>query len=470
MSQSFDVVVIGGGPGGYNAAIRAAQLGLSTACIEKRETGRFGGTCLNVGCIPSKALLHASEAYEGADKHFADLGVKIKGLELDLNAMLKQKDDAVTGLTDGIQFLFKKNKITPINGWGQISAPGKVSVKKDDGSTEEISAKNIIIATGSEVMPLPGVEIDEKLVVSSTGALSLPKVPEHMVVVGGGIIGLELGSVWRRLGAKVTVVEFLDRITPGMDGELSKQFMRILKKQGMDFMLSTKVTGVEKSGKGAKVTVEPAKGGEATVLEADAVLVAIGRRPFTENLGLEKVGIKTNNRGFIEVNDHYETGVKGIYAIGDVTPGPMLAHKAEDEAVAVAEIIAGKPGHVNYNVIPGVVYTDPEVATVGKTEEELKEEGRKYKVGKFPFMANSRAKTNHQTDGFVKVLADAVTDEVLGVHMIGTGVGEMIAEACLVMEFGGSSEDIARTCHPHPTRTEALRQAAMGVEGWTMQA
>ncbi|MEM9234082.1 MAG: dihydrolipoyl dehydrogenase, partial [Pseudomonadota bacterium] len=383
---------------------------------------------------------------------------------------LGQKDDAVTGLTDGIQYLFKKNKVTGINGWGQITAPGKVSVKKDDGSTEELTAGSIIIATGSDILSLPGVEIDEQVIVSSTGALDLKKVPQHMVVVGGGYIGLEMGSVWRRLGAKVTVVEFLDRITPGMDGEISKQFMRILKKQGMEFKLGTKVTGIEKTRKGAKLTVEPAKGGDAEVIEADVVLIAIGRKPFTDNLGLESVGVKTNERGFIPVNEHYETGAKGVYAIGDVTPGPMLAHKAEDEAVAVAEIIAGKPGHVNYDVIPGVVYTDPEVAMVGKTEEQLKEEGRKYKVGKFPFTANSRAKTNHETDGFVKVLADAETDEVLGVHMIGTGVGEMIAEACLVMEFGGSSEDIARTCHPHPTRTEAFRQAAMGVEGWTMQA
>lgn len=470
MSSSYDVVVIGGGPGGYNAAIRAAQLGLSVACVEKRESGRFGGTCLNVGCIPSKAMLHASEAFENASKHFQTLGVKIKGVELDLPAMLKQKDEAVTGLTDGIEYLFKKNKVTGINGWGAIMAPGKVRVQKDDGTSEELSAKNIIIATGSDILSLPGVDIDEQVIVSSTGALSLPKVPEHMVVVGGGYIGLEMGSVWRRLGAKVTVVEFLDRITPGMDGEVSKQFMRILKKQGMEFKLGTKVTGIEKTAHGASLSLEPAAGGETEKLEADVVLIAIGRKPFTDNLGLENVGVKTNERGFIPVNGRYETVASGIYAIGDVTPGPMLAHKAEDEAVAVAEIIAGQPGHVNYEVIPGVVYTDPEVASVGKTEQQLKEEGRNYKVGKFPFTANSRAKTNHETDGFVKVLADAETDEVLGVHMIGTGVGELIAEACLVMEFGGSSEDIARTCHPHPTRTEALRQAAMGVEGWTMQA
>ncbi|MEM9422801.1 MAG: dihydrolipoyl dehydrogenase [Pseudomonadota bacterium] len=470
MSTSYDVVVIGGGPGGYNAAIRAAQLGLKTACIEKRDTKKFGGTCLNVGCIPSKAMLHASEAYAHAENHFASLGVKVKGLELDLPAMLGQKDDAVSGLTAGIEYLFKKNKIDGILGWGTITAPGKVAVKKDDGTTEEISAKNIIIATGSEVLSLPGIDIDEEVIVSSTGALSLPKVPGHLVVVGGGYIGLEMGSVWRRLGAKVTVVEFLDRITPGMDAEVSKNFMRILKKQGMSFKLGTKVTGIERTKKGATISVEPAAGGDTETIDTDVVLIAIGRRPYTDNLGLENVGVKTDARGFIPVDTHYGTGVPGLYAIGDCTPGPMLAHKAEDEAVAVAEIIAGQPGHVNYDIIPGVVYTDPEVAMVGKTEEQLKEEGVAYKVGKFPFAANSRAKTNHETDGFVKVLADAKTDKVLGVHMIGSGVGEMIAEACLVMEFGGASEDIARTCHPHPTRTEALRQAAMGVEGWTMQA
>ena len=470
MTSSYDVVVIGGGPGGYNAAIRAAQLGLSVACVEKRENGKFGGTCLNVGCIPSKALLHASELYEAANKDFPGLGIKVKDLGLDMETMLGQKDDAVKGLTEGIDYLFKKNKITGINGWGEIASKGTVRVKKDDGSTEELTAKNILIATGSEVTPLPNVEIDEKKIVSSTGALALPKVPKEMVVIGGGVIGLELGSVWRRLGAKVTVIEFLDRILPTMDGEVSKQFQRILKKQGMEFKLGTKVTEAKKTRSGVTLTLEPAKGGEAETLDTNVVLVAIGRRPFTENLGLENVGVKTNQRGFIEVDGHYRTGVEGIYAVGDVTPGPMLAHKAEDEGVAVAEIIAGKPGHVNYEVIPNVVYTDPEVASVGKTEEELKEAGRAYKVGKFPFLANSRAKTNHQTDGFVKVLADAETDEVLGVHMVGTGVGEMIAEACAVMEFGGASEDIARTCHPHPTRTEALRQAAMGVEGWTMQA
>lgn len=469
MSKEYDVVVIGGGPGGYNAAIRAAQLGLKTACIDKRETEKFGGTCLNVGCIPSKAMLHASEAFEHAGSHFADLGVKVEGLSLDLDKMLGQKADAVDGLTKGIEFLFKKNGVDGYLGWGKIEGPGQVSVDTKDGK-ETFSAKNIIIATGSDILSLPGVDIDEEVIVSSTGALSLKKVPEHMVVVGGGYIGLEMGSVWRRLGAKVTVVEFLDRITPGMDAEVSKQFQRILKKQGMDFKLGTKVMGIEKAPGGAKITVEPAKGGDQEVIEADVVLIAIGRKPYTDGLGLENVGITPNQRGFIEVDAHWGTGAAGVYAIGDCTPGPMLAHKAEEEAVAVAEVIANGHGHVDYGIIPGVVYTDPEVATVGKTEEQLKEEGVAYKVGKFPFMANSRAKTNHDTDGFVKVLADAKTDRVLGVHMIGSGVGEMIAEACIIMAFGGSSEDIARTCHPHPTRTEAFRQAAMGVEGWTMQA
>jgi len=465
----FDVVVIGGGPGGYNAAIRAGQLGMSVACVEMRENGNFGGTCLNVGCIPSKALLHASELYAAAQSDFEKLGIKTGKVSVDLDQMLKQKDEAVDGLTKGVEYLFKKNKVTGYLGRGEITGKGKVTVHKSDGGTEELTAKNIIIATGSEVTPLPNVEIDEEQIVSSTGALKLKSVPKHLVVIGGGIIGLELGSVWRRLGAKVTVVEFLDRILPTMDGEVSKGFQRILKKQGMDFKLKTKVTGVEKLKTKVKVSVEPADGGDSEVIEADTVLVAIGRRPVTKGLGLEAVGVETDKRGFIPT-EHFKTSVDGIYAIGDVTHGPMLAHKAEDEAVACVEVIAGKPGHIDHNLIPGVVYTWPEVANVGKTEEQLKEEGVDYKVGKFPFAANSRAKTNHDTDGFVKVLADAKTDRVLGVHMIGTGVGEMIAEAAIVMEFGGSSEDIARTSHPHPTRTEALRQAAMGVEGWTMQA
>ena len=469
MSDSFDVVVIGGGPGGYNAAIRAAQLGLKTACIDARETGRFGGTCLNVGCIPSKAMLHASEAFEEAEEHFASLGIDVGKISLNLKKMLEQKDAAVSGLTDGIDYLFKKNGIEGIHGRGRIEGPGTVVVSGEDGE-RTLSAKNIVVATGSDILSLPGVEIDEERIVSSTGALSLPEVPKKLVVVGGGYIGLELGSVWRRLGAEVEVVEYLDRITPGMDSDLSKGFMRVLKKQGVSFRLSTKVTGIEKAASGVAVTVEPANGGDAETIEADVVLIAIGRKPYTEGLGLEAVGIETDKRGFIPVDDHWRTSAQGIYAIGDVTPGPMLAHKAEEEAVAVAEVIAGKPGHVDYGVIPGVVYTHPEVATVGLTEEQLKEQGRAYKAGKFPFTANSRAKTNHDTDGFVKVLADAETDEILGVHMMGAGVGEIIGEACLAMAFGGSSEDIARTWHPHPTRTEALRQAAMGVDGWPMQA
>ncbi|WP_306252884.1 dihydrolipoyl dehydrogenase [Parvularcula sp. IMCC14364] len=469
MASSFDIVVIGGGPGGYNAAIRAGQLGLSVACVEMRSTQKFGGTCLNVGCIPSKALLHASELYEEALQNFEGLGIKFSGLKLDLPQMLKQKDDAVEGLTTGIEYLFKKNKVTGILGRGEITGKGKVTVHKEDGSTQELTAKDIIIATGSEVMPLPGVEIDEERIVSSTGALSLPAVPKHMIVVGGGIIGLELGSVWRRLGAKVTVVEFLDRIIPGMDGEVAKQFMRILKKQGMDFKLGHKVTGVEKLKTKLKVSIEPAKGGDAETIDCDTVLVSIGRRPYTQSLGLENAGVQTDKRGFIET-DHFRTSAEGIWAVGDCIQGPMLAHKAEDDAVACVELIAGKAGHVNYDLVPGVIYSAPEVASVGKTEEELKEAGIAYKTGKFPFMANSRAKTNHDTDGFVKVLAHKETDEVLGVHIIGTGAGELIAEVCVAMEFGAASEDIARTCHAHPTRSEAVRQAAMGVEGWTMQA
>ncbi|MEM1103489.1 MAG: dihydrolipoyl dehydrogenase [Pseudomonadota bacterium] len=468
MAETFDVIVIGGGPGGYNCAIRAAQLGLKAACIEKRANGKFGGTCLNVGCIPSKALLHASELYEAAKTEFAGLGIKTSGVALDLPQMLQQKDDAVKGLTEGVDYLFKKNKVTGVLGSARIAAPGRVEVTADDGAVRVLEAKSIVIATGSEPASIPGVTIDEARIVSSTGALSLSEVPKHMVVVGGGYIGLEMGSVWRRLGAEVTVVELLDRITPGMDGEVSKAFQRILKKQGMAFKLGYKVTGADSSETGVKLTIEPAAGGDAEVIDCDVVLVSIGRKPYADGLGLDGIGVERDGRGFI-VTDHFRTSVSGVYAIGDVTHGPMLAHKAEDEAVAVAEIIAGRAGHVNYDAIPGVVYTYPEVATVGKTEEQLKEAGVEYAVGKFPFTANSRAKTNHTTDGFVKVLADKKTDRVLGVHMIGPNVGEMIAEACVAMEFGASSEDIARTSHPHPTLTEAMRQAAMGVEGWTMQ-
>lgn len=465
----YDLVIIGGGPAGYNGAIRAGQLGLKVACIEMRESKKFGGTCLNVGCIPSKALLHASELFEAAKDDFAGLGIKTGGVKLDLPQMLKQKDDAVDGLTKGIDYLLKKNKVDSFLGRGEIISGDTVRVTAADGKTQELKTKNILIATGSEVTPLPGVEIDEERIISSTGALALPSVPKHLVVIGGGVIGLELGSVWRRLGAKVTVVEFLDRVLPPMDGEVSKQFQRILKKQGVEFKLSTKVTGVEKLKSKLKINVEPAKGGDSEVIDCDVVLVAIGRRPYTQGLGLEKVGVKTDQRGFIET-DHFKTSVSNIYAIGDCITGPMLAHKAEDDAVACVENIAGKAGHVNYDLVPNVVYTYPEVASVGKTAEELKAAGIEFKTGKFPFAANSRAKTNHETDGFAKVLADKTTDKILGVHIVGVGAGELIAEAVAVMEFGGSSEDIARTCHAHPTRSEAVRQAAMGVEGWTMQA
>ena len=468
MSDTYDVVIIGAGPGGYNAAIRAGQLGLKTAIIEKRETKKLGGTCLNVGCIPSKALLHASELYEAAAKDFKGLGIETKGLSLNLAQMQKQKDDAVEGLTKGVEFLMKKNKVEVFLGAGEILSPTRVLVSGADGD-KELNTKNIVIATGSDVTPLPGVAIDEKQIVSSTGALEFSAVPDHLVVIGGGVIGLELGSVWRRLGAKVTVVEFLDRILPTNDGEVSKQFQRILKKQGMEFKLSSKVTGAKTSERGVHLTVEPAKGGETEVIDCTAVLVSIGRRPHTEGLGLDTVGVKRDKRGFIET-DHFKTSVPGIWAIGDVIAGPMLAHKAEDDGTACIELIAGKAGHVDYNLVPGVVYTYPEVASVGKTEEQLKEAGVAYKVGKFPFMANSRAKTNHETDGFVKILADAETDRVLGVHIVGVEAGEMIAEAVSVMEFGGASEDIARTRHAHPTRSEAVRQAAMDVEGWAMQA
>ena len=462
----YDVVIIGGGPGGYNAAIRAGQLGLKVACVELGAT--LGGTCLNVGCMPSKALLHASELYEGARNDFAGLGIDAT-VSLNLPNMMKQKSDSVGQLTKGIEFLFKKNKVDWIKGAGTITAPGKVQVKAADGAVSELNAKNIVIATGSEPSSLPGVEVDNKRIVDSTGALSLPEVPKSLIVIGAGIIGLELGSVWRRLGADVTVVEYLDRICPGMDGEVAKAFQRTLTKQGMTFKLSAKVTGAKAAKDGVALTIEPVGGGAAEIIAADYVLLAVGRRPYTKGLGLENVGIVPDKRGFIDT-DHFKTGVPGIWAIGDVTHGPMLAHKAEDEAVACIELIAGKAGHVNYDVIPGVVYTQPEVAWVGKTEEELKAAGVAYKVGKFPFTANSRAKINHEAEGFVKVLADATTDRILGVHMIGPSVGEMIGEYCVAMEFSAASEDVARTCHPHPTRSEALRQAAMGVEGWTMQA
>jgi dihydrolipoamide dehydrogenase len=465
--SAYDVVVIGGGPGGYNAAIRAGQLGLKVACVEGRET--LGGTCLNVGCMPSKALLHASELYEAASgKEFANLGIEVKPT-LNLPQMMKQKDESVAALTKGIEFLFRKNKVEWIKGWGKLAGAGRVQVTAADGSQTELQAKDIVIATGSEPTPLPGVTIDNQRILDSTGALSLPEVPKHLVVIGAGVIGLELGSVWRRLGSEVTVIEYLDRICPGLDDETAKTLQRSLSKQGMSFKLGSKVSGAVVKGNGVELSIEPAAGGSAQVLEADYVLVAIGRRPFTEGLGLESVGLATDKRGML-TNEHHKTSIPGIWVIGDVTSGLMLAHKAEDEAIACIEKIAGKAAEVNYDVIPSVIYTKPEVACVGRTEEQLKAEGRAYRVGKFPFTANSRAKINHETEGFVKVLADERTDEILGVHMVGPSVSEMIGEYCVAMEFAASSEDIALICHPHPTRSEALRQAAMGVEGWIMQA
>ncbi|MFN3521033.1 MAG: dihydrolipoyl dehydrogenase [Phenylobacterium sp.] len=462
----YDVIIIGGGPGGYNAAIRAGQLGLKVACVEKRAT--LGGTCLNVGCMPSKALLHASELYDAANGEFAKLGIQVQP-KLDLVQMMKQKAESVAALTKGIEFLFKKNKVEWVKGAGRIAGPGKVEVTAEDGSVTALEARNIVIATGSEPSPLPGVVVDNNRIVDSTGALSLPEVPKSLVVIGAGIIGLELGSVWRRLGAEVTVVEFLDRITPGMDGETAKTFQRALTKQGMTFKLGSKVTGAKAGKNDVTLTVEPVAGGEPETLKAQYVLLAIGRRPYTDGLGLETVGITPDKRGFIET-DHFKTSAPGVWAIGDAIHGPMLAHKAEEDAVACIELIAGKAGHVDYNLVPSVVYTAPEVAWVGKTEEQLKEAGIAYKTGKFPFTANSRAKINHETEGFAKVLADATTDEILGVHIIGPQAGEMIGEYCVAMAFRAASEDIARVCHPHPTRSEAGRQAAMGVEGWTMQA
>jgi dihydrolipoamide dehydrogenase len=462
---TYDVVIIGGGPGGYNAAIRAGQLGLTAACVEMRET--LGGTCLNVGCMPSKALLHASELYEMAGKEFAGLGIEVTP-KLNLAQMMAQKAESVTALTKGIEFLFKKNKVDWVRGRGRIAGAGMVEVTAADGSVSTLEAKNIVIATGSEPTPLPGVAFEAGKVVDSTGALSLPAVPKHLIVVGAGIIGLELGSVWRRLGAQVTVVEYLDRISPGMDSDLAKAFQRTLTKQGMVFKLGSRVTAAKSSKDGVELTVEPAAGGTAETLTGDVVLVAIGRRPYTEGLGLETVGITPDKRGFLD-NHHFKVA-EGVWVIGDVTHGPMLAHKAEEDSVAVIELIAGKAGHVDYNLVPSVVYTAPEVAWVGQTEDQLKAAGVAYKAGKFPFTANSRAKINHETDGFAKVLADAATDRILGVHIMGPQAGEMIGEACVAMAFGGSSEDIARVCHPHPTRSEAVKQAAMGVEGWTMQA
>ena len=459
--MSYDLIVIGTGPGGYVCAIRAAQLGMKVAVVEKRAT--HGGTCLNVGCIPSKALLHASEMFEEAGEGFAKMGIGVSKPKLDLKAMLAFKDEGVAGNVKGVDFLFKKNKIEPFHGTGRILGPGKVEVKAADGKTQVLETKSIVIATGSDVAKLKGIEIDEKRIVSSTGALTLDKVPEKLLVIGAGVIGLELGSVWRRLGAEVTVVEFLDRVLPGMDSEICRQAQRIFEKQGIIFRLGSKVTAVDASGKKLKVKIEPAKGGDAHMLEADVVLVSIGRVPYTEGLGLKEAGVVLDERGRVGVDDHFKTNVDGIYAIGDAIRGAMLAHKAEDEGVAVAEIIAGQAGHVNYDAIPNVVYTYPEIATVGKSEDELKSAGIAYNAGKFPFTANARAKVNHTTDGFVKILADAKTDRVLGVHIIGPDAGTMIAEAALGMEFGTSAEDIARTCHAHPTLSEAVKEAALAV-------
>ena len=462
-ADGYDLVVIGGGPGGYVAAIRAAQLGMKTACVEKR--GSLGGTCLNVGCIPSKALLHSSERFVEARHHLAEQGIRIAKVDLDLATMMARKDKVVGDLTKGVEFLFKKNKVRYVVGAGSIPRAGEVKVALNGGGEETLIAKHILIATGSESTPLPGVEVDEKRIVSSTGALALAKVPKDMVVIGAGVIGLELGSVWSRLGAKVTVIEFLDRILPGMDGEICTQTRRILAKQGLAFRLSHKVTAAKSSKTGVSLTVEPVKGGDAETVKAEIVLVAIGRRPYTEGLGLEALGVEIDNRGVIKVDGRFQTSVPGIYAIGDCVPGPMLAHKAEDEGIICVEMLAGQSGHINYDLVPGVVYTWPEVAGVGKTEEQLKEAGVDYRVGKFPFTANSRARTMGESDGLVKILADKRSDRVLGVHIVGPLAGDILAEAVLAMEFGGTAEDIARTCHAHPGMGEAVKEAALAVDG-----
>ncbi|KAL1832613.1 hypothetical protein ACET3Z_002264 [Daucus carota] len=454
-----DVVVIGGGPGGYVAAIKAAQLGLKTTCIEKR--GALGGTCLNVGCIPSKALLQSSHMYHEAKHTFANHGVKLSAVEVDLPAMMAQKDKAVSGLTKGVEGLFKKNKVNYVKGYGKFISPTEISVDTIEGGNTVVKGKNIIIATGSDIKSLPGVSIDEKRIVSSTGALSLSEIPKKLVVIGGGYIGLEMGSVWARLGSEVTVVEFAPDIVPTMDGEVRKQFKRTLEKQKMKFMLTTKVVSVDTSSDGVKLTLEPAAGGDQSILEADVVLISAGRTPFTSELGLDKVGVETDKMGRIPVNERFATNVPGVYAIGDVIPGPMLAHKAEEDGVACAEFLAGKVGHVDYDLVPGVVYTHPEVASVGKTEEQVKASGIKYVVGKFPMLANSRAKTIDDAEGLVKIIAEKETDKVLGVHIMAPNAGELIHEAVLALQYGASSEDIARTCHAHPTMAEALKEAAM---------
>ena len=458
MSDSYDVIVIGGGPGGYVCAIRAAQLGLKTACVERRAT--LGGTCLNIGCIPSKALLQSSENFEEASHAFSEHGVMIESVRLDLARMMARKNDVVSANVKGVEFLFKKNKVTWLKGSGRVTAPGRVDV---DGT--EYDAKHIVIATGSESLTLPGIEVDEHSIVTSTGALELDQVPDHLAVIGGGYIGLELGSVWKRLGADVTVIEYLDRLVPGMDAEIAKTFERVLGKQGIKFRLGTKVTAARKGNDGVTLTVEPAKGGPAEEIHADVVLVSIGRRAYTDGLGLAEAGVELDDRGRVKVDTHYATNVPGIYAIGDVIAGPMLAHKAEEEGVALAERMAGQAGHVNYDVIPGVVYTWPEVASIGRTEDDLKRQGIEYKVGKFPFTANGRARAMGTTDGFVKILADKATDQILGAHIIGPDAGGLIAELATAMEFGASSEDVARTCHAHPSLSEAVKEAALAVEG-----
>ena len=462
MENNFDVIIIGGGPGGYVCAIRAAQLGLKTACVESR--GSLGGTCLNVGCIPSKSLLNLSENYHKAKKDFNQQGIEIDGIKLNIEKMMSNKNKSVQVLTKGVEFLLKKNKVTYLKGKGVLLSNNDIVVYGNENKRTNIKAKNIVIATGSEVTSLPGIEIDEKNIVSSTGALSFDKVPNRLAVIGGGYIGLEMGSVWSRLGSDVTVIEYLDFITPGMDREISNEFQKILTKQGIKFKMGSKVNSVNKKGEMVSINYTDLKKSKEETIEVDKVLVSVGRKPYTEGLNLSKVGVKKDKKGRIEVNHKLQTSVKNIYAIGDVIKGPMLAHKAEEEGIAVAEILAGQAGHVNYDVIPGVIYTSPEVATVGKTEEQLKSENRSYKIGKFPFLANSRAKVNNETEGFVKILADSKTDKVLGVHIIGPHCGDMIAEMALAMEFGASAEDIARTCHAHPTHTEAIKEAALAVD------
>ena len=459
--DEFDIIVIGGGPGGYVAAIRASQLGKKTACIESR--GALGGTCLNIGCIPSKSLLHSSELFKKANSEFKSLGINTGNVSIDISKMMQHKKKSVDTLTKGVEFLFKKNKVNYFKGHGSFLDTNSIEIKLNDGTKKSIKGKNIVVATGSSVLSLPNINIDEKVIVSSTGALSLPKIPKKLIVIGGGYIGLEMGSVWSRLGSQVEVIEYLDHITPGMDKEISDSFLKILKKQGLKFHLSTKVNSVKKNSNGAIVEAT-SKEGDIKKFDADVVLMSVGRKPNTNGLNLKKVGIELDDKGRIRTGKNFDTNIPNIFAIGDVISGPMLAHKAEEEGIAVAEYLAGKYGHVNYDVIPGVVYTSPEVAYVGKTEEELKLKKISYNVGKFPFLANSRAKINDEADGFVKILADKTTDKILGVHMIGPDVGNMIAEMALAMEFGASAEDVARTCHAHPTLTEAIKEAALAVD------